>query len=273
MQPCSRCGAEVADVTGFCLNCGPLVDMADFKDAMQFMRDRVAKVAELLATGKLDDAASTCEQLTHMDPTNGALFSLLGDIYRHQGTPRKATEAYQAAINAHPDGAARYRLKLDALIDSTLAREPRPPTLTTSLPDAAPLPTRPAAAPPPRPTPAAAPRAHDHLVVAQAPQETKLVTEEEMPTLLLGVIPLTPGNVRAVFTISALIIVLSLLLSFHPWKSKYHPPTQVISLSDDDTPPPAPTPAPPTPTVGNGVIDLTRPTPTGTDAASSKGGR
>ena len=39
MQPCSRCGAEVADVTGFCLNCGPLVDMADFKDAMQFMRD------------------------------------------------------------------------------------------------------------------------------------------------------------------------------------------------------------------------------------------
>jgi hypothetical protein len=251
MQPCARCGAEVADVTGFCLNCGPLVDMADFKDAMQFLRDRVTIAADLLAAGKVDDAIDMSLQLTRMDPTNAALHGLLGDLYRHQGTPRKATEAYQAAITANPATAARYRAKLDALIDSTLAREPRAETLVTPLPDAAPLPT--------------APTPRDHLVMAQAPKETALPTEDEMPAVLFGVIPLTPGNVRAVFITSAVIIAFSLLFAYHPWKQKPRPPTNVISLSEDDAPPP------PAPVVGDGVPPA--PDSTGIDAASPKGGR
>jgi len=235
----------MADVTGFCYNCGPFIDELHFTDAMQFVRDRVAEIARLLHDHDASSAEAVCLKLSEMDPTNGPVFALLGDIYRLRGQTLAAATAYQEALARDPLHADLLRARLDALIDEARQHarsEPQPVQRPLPPPEHQPIQSSPA-----EQTIEIAARAGtpEHIVIHGAPEPQAPSTSAEMPETLLG-LPVSRVQIRVIMVAGIILALLALLLSLAPWRSHYLAPTHVtpLSLTNEEE-----TPATATPTV------------------------
>jgi tetratricopeptide (TPR) repeat protein len=82
--------------------------------------------ADLMAEGRIEEAAEVCRTGIRMFPWYATGFLLLGSCYEIQGKPAEASEEYRNALQIHPDNYVLHRL-LAALERQIVRPEIAPP--------------------------------------------------------------------------------------------------------------------------------------------------
>jgi tetratricopeptide (TPR) repeat protein len=202
-------------------------------------------------------ATTTCQELISRKPFSPWAYEMLGDITAAQGQWADAIHAYQQAIQFDPIDKAAIGKKLDTMIDAmrTNATPVRQPTTTVIAPPqpqpAPPAPSTPVVSRPATPEPATAEQIPPAPASAQ-PDSPEPVSPPGLPpphlappgVVLHGGEPvidhddeplparrwLTPERALIIVLLATVLVLLSVLLTYHPWTPKYVPPTKVIVI-------------------------------------------
>jgi tetratricopeptide (TPR) repeat protein len=174
----------------------------------------LANATRLRESGLYADALAQYARVvgqTPDDPQHADVYALIGDTYQEQGNLVGAAGAYKQAVqlNSTPEYCEKYDAALDAMHGGAVSTPPKPN-------------------PKPAPIAAARPGMVPAVSVVCAPEpraeeEERDERDERLLTFILRLVArwrngLTPEIARAIIIICAAIILISTLLSAHPWQ-------------------------------------------------------
>jgi tetratricopeptide (TPR) repeat protein len=136
MKICSECGAQNADHSYLCVQCGARLSgvsadaEADYTgDTDQIppqnadsADDLLTTASDALADGRPRDAIEYCHRALALEPSYTSAFALLGMAYEESGEPEAALEAYNNVLRLDPSRSAE-RQKVNLLKLQILRRE------------------------------------------------------------------------------------------------------------------------------------------------------
>ncbi|MHB9024324.1 MAG: tetratricopeptide repeat protein [Armatimonadota bacterium] len=202
---CSACGSSLPEGATFCPACGAAATGAAAAGAPlpSDIRALLTEVARLHGEGHLEEAVNLCVRFIAVDPKsqqNAQAYEALGDLYQEMDNGAGAMDAYRRAVYLLPT--ETNRRKYDELLDRLHGRaEEDAPAEEIAEPIAAPTTPGAAVASPTRP-----------------PTRLSLPDEEEDQRPDWMKYLLAPERAKLVISAAAVIIILSLLLTFHPWQ-------------------------------------------------------